>query len=548
MSMEQKKNALISVYNKDGIIDFAKALKEMGWTIYSSTGTANRFREAGIEANDVATLVGGGPILGHKVVTLSREISAGILADVNNPDEMKQMTELNLPIIDLVCVDCYPLAEAIANPECDRAMVLEKTDIGGPTMLRAAAKGRRIVMCDATDRPKVIEWLKANKPNEDEFINDLCAKAETYVANYVLMSGMYHGAGQYHGIVGEKIDVPRYGENPQQKSLGLFKTFGDNPDPLAIDKFKTIIGTNGHINWTDLDRGLQTITHIAVACHKNVPNVNKHYIAIGLKHGNCCGAAVAYNEETALEKMLDGNLLSIFGGTIMTNFPITESLAHIIRHYHSEKTKRLLDVIVAPAVDEAALEILGRRGDACKITVNPALENLGPDCLDKNVLIRPVRGGFLVQQNHDFVLDLDAEYITRHGNMRMIFPQDKLDIALAWAVCSTSNSNTITLVKNGMLIGNGVGQQDRKECCELSIKRAIESAEDASHSTLDAVACSDSFFPFPDGPEQLITAGIKTIFSLSGSVNDKLTIELCAKENITLVLMPNILGRMFYGH
>lgn len=542
------KNALISVYNKDGIVEFAKGLKDLDWNIYSSGGTATKLNDNTVSSSDVASLVGGKAILGHKVVTISRELAAGELADVSNEAEMREMEELGLPIIHLICVDCYPLKEEIAKPGATLESVLAKTDVGGMNMLHAAAKGRRIVLCDPTDRPKVLKWLQDGRPNEEEFINYLCAKAEAYCADYELASSMFLSQNKYFGVIGEKIDQPRYGENPWQKSLGLFKTFGYNPDLLAIDKFKTIVGTNGHINWTDLDRGLQTITHIAVACHKNIPSENKHYIAIGLKHGNCCGAAVADDAEVALQKMLDGNLLSIFGGTIMTNFPITESLAHIIRNYHSEKTKRLLDVIVAPAVDEAALEILGRRGDACKITVNPALENLGPDCLDKNVLMRPVRGGFLIQQNHDFVLDLDAEYITRHGNMNMLFPEDKLNIALAWAICSTSNSNTITLVKNGMLIGNGVGQQDRKECCELSIKRAIESAEDANHSTLDAVACSDSFFPFPDGPEQLIIAGVKTIFSLSGSVNDKLTIELCVKENITLVLMPNQLGRMFYGH
>jgi AICAR transformylase/IMP cyclohydrolase PurH len=245
------KNALISVYNKDGIIPFVEGLKKLGYTLYSSGGTANKIKEAGIEVHDVAELVGGGAILGHKVVTLSREISAGILADPTNEKEMKEMETLGLPIIDLVCVDCYPLAEALTMADVKREFVLEKTDIGGPTMLRAAAKGRRIVLCDVADRPKVIEWLEAGKPDEDKFIAALVAKAEMYVANYALMSARYHGEGTYYGMMGEKIDQPRYGENPWQKSLGLFKAFGENTDPLSIDKFKVIVGNPGRPDLTN---------------------------------------------------------------------------------------------------------------------------------------------------------------------------------------------------------------------------------------------------------------------------------------------------------
>jgi len=186
------KNALISVYNKDGIVDFAANLRELGWKLYSSGGTATKIREAGIEVNDVATLVGGGAILGHKVVTLSREISAGILADPSDEKEMEEMKSLGLPIIDLVCVDCYPLAEEIAKPDCTQKSVIEKTDIGGPTMLRAAAKGRRIVMCDVADRIQVIEWLKHNMPSKEEFITRLVVKAERYVGEYALLSANYH--------------------------------------------------------------------------------------------------------------------------------------------------------------------------------------------------------------------------------------------------------------------------------------------------------------------------------------------------------------------
>ena len=548
-----QKNALISVYNKNGIVEFVQGLIILGYKIFSSGGTAKKLMEAGIEVTDVATLVGGGAILGHRVVTISRELHAGLLANKLSETDMQELQELGLHCFDLVCVDCYPLKEEVVNPSATLESVIEKTDIGGPLMIRSGAKGNRIVVCDFRDRMAVLEWLKAGCPDEETFINGLAAKAEAYVSAYVLTSAMYRGNGKYYGFIGEKTHDLRYGENPWQKSLGLFETFGGSNDPLALSKFKVISGQFGHVNWIDLDRKLQTMTHIMAGYYKNrlwqdmgigTTSGKEPCIALGVKHGNCCGAALASTSIQALADMIDGNHLSIFGGAVITNFPVTKELAEMLIHFHSGSGKRLLDVIVAPSITEEALEVLKRKNDACKMAVNPALEHLGPDCLDKEPLMRKVRGGVLVQQNYDFVLDLDADHVKRYASIPKCFGQEKIDTVLAWAICATSNSNTITLVKNGMLIGNGVGQQDRKECCELAIKRAQE----AGHLTKGGVACSDSFFPFPDGPETLIAAGVKNIFSLSGSVNDKLTIALCEKENISLTLIPNTEGRMFFGH
>ncbi len=548
--MNEQKNALISVYNKTGIVEFAKELIDLGWQIYSSGGTARKLRESALEVTDVAELVGGEAILGHRVVTLSREVHAGLLADKSKSQDIQELENLGIPLIDLVCVDCYPLADEIAREGSDVQSVIEQTDIGGPTMLRSAAKGRRIVMCDADDRMRVIDWLKANKPYEREFITQLCAKAEAYVANYALMSAIYHGSGTYNGLVGEITLPVRYGENPWQKSPGLFKTMSNN-DPLAIHNFKIFEGQLGYVNWIDVDRMLQTMTHIMAAYHKNnlwrdmgLKEDEGPFVAIGVKHGNACGAAIASTSEEALQKMLDGNLISIFGGAVITNFPIRSKHADILRNYNSPNSKRLLDLIVAPFITNEAAEIIGRKDQACKMITNSELGNLGPDCLDKELLIRKIRGGFLVQQNYDFVIDLESNDIKQYGEVRIPFAEDRINLVLAWAICSTSNSNTIVLVKDQMLIGAGVGQKDRLECCKL----AVEIAQEAGHVTVGALACSDSFFPFPDGPGRLINAGIKTIFSLSGSVKDQATIDLCEKTNIMLLMMPNKEGRMFFGH
>ena len=550
--MNEKKFALISVYNKTGIVEFAKGLTDLGWVIFSSGNTAKKLIEADINAIDVATLVGGGAILGHRVVTISRELHAGLLANKLSEADMKELKDLGIRCFDLVCVDCYPLKEEVKNPKATLESVIEKTDIGGPLMIRSGAKGNRIVICDSTDRMAVLEWIKAGQPDEEKFINDLAAKAEAYVADYVLTSAVYRGKGKYYGFVGQKVMDLRYGENPWQKSMGLFEDFGGSDDPLALSKFQVIAGQFGYVNLIDLDRMLQTITHIMAGYHTNhlwkdmgfVSPEETPYIAIGVKHGNACGAAISNNAEEALMNMLDGNLISIFGGAVITNFVITEKLAEVLRNYNSPETKRLIDVIVAPGIDEDAKKVLNRKNEVCKMAINPALELLGPDCMDTQPIAKKVRGGFIVQQNYDLVLDVNADYISKHGEIRMIFSDDKINLVLAWAICSTSNSNTIVLVKDQMLIGAGVGQKDRLECCQLAVKIAQE----AGHVTAGALACSDSFFPFPDGPGKLINAGVKTIFSLKGSVNDKLTITLCEKTSVTLLMMPNKDGRMFFGH
>lgn len=545
--METKpKTVLMSVADKTGIVEDAKRFKALEFTIYGSKGSAEKLNANGVDAIDLKEIVGGDPILDHRLATISRNLYAGFLADRAKSTHMETLKELGVPAFDVVFVDFYHIKDEIARAGSDLRSVIEKTDVGGPMMVHAAVKGRIPVACNVADRKAILDWLEAGKPNEEEFISTMCAKAELYVADYILTSALYLGGGTYFGLIGEKIHQPRYGENPQQKSLGLFKTFGGNDDPLSLDKFKVIAGKFGHINWIDTDRMLQTITHIVAAYHKNNQGIIQDglFVAVGVKHGNACGAATAGNPKHALQKMLDGNLLSIFGGSIMTNFCIDSELADIIRNYHSEGNKRLLDVIVAPEISDVALEILKRKNDACKMSVNPALADIGSDSMDTGILLRPVRGGFLAQKNYSFVLDLYSDDVKIIAGSHFEGHTTEMNLALAWAICATSTSNTITLVKDGMLIGNGVGQQDRKECCELAIKRAHE----AGHITKGAVACSDSFFPFTDGPKVLINAGIVDVLTTSGSIHDKEVITMFQRNDVSLWTIPNTLGRGFYGH
>lgn len=524
------KTALISVYHKDGIVEFTKELIGLGFTIYASGGTAKHLMSGSIKVIDLATLAGGSAILGHRVVTLSREVHAGLMSrDIQ--EDIDKLTELGIPRFDLVCVDLYPLEEEIAKPGSNRESVIEKTDIGGPTLIRSAVKGGRLVICDPSDRKKVIAWLKSGEP-EDEFIEKQGAKGEFVVAKYVMNSAAYLNNGKYAGIFGEEIASCKYGENPQQIPASLFSS--KTKDPLALDKFKLMEGVApSYNNWCDIDRMLQTITHIAAAYTKNQNSIP--FIAIGVKHGNACGAAAGDSELEVMKKMMTGDPLAIFGGLIMTNFAVDENVAEHL-------TGKLLDGIIAPSFSPEAISALKRKGDKCRFIVNEALSSLDEKSLDSTPRFRYVRGGFLRQPNYTFVLDLKNEELQKYDGT--ISQEQKNDLLLAWAIGATSNSNTIVIVKNGQLIANAVGQQDRVGSAKLAIERARRSEHDLEGS----VAYSDSFFPFPDGPKILIDAGVKAILATSGSIRDKETIDLCREHDTALYLIPDTVGRGFFGH
>ena len=531
-----QKNALISVFKKDGVVEFAQALIALGWKIFASGGTAKALIAAGIPVTDVAELVGGAAILGHRVVTLSREVHAGLLATSSDLD-IAELEALGIPRLDLVYNNLYPLAAAIAKPDATMESVIESTDIGGPTLLRSAAKGRRIVISDPNDQQLVLDLLKAGEVPE-AVLTHLAAKAEGIVANYVLMSARFLSDGKIDGVIGTLALECKYGENAHQAPAGLFSTGGD--DPLALDKFEMVQGTApSYVNVTDLDRLLQTLTHIAAGWWKNFGNIPR--IAVAVKHGNACGVGVSTtNPARALQRMIDGDRRAIMGAFVITNFGLNAELSEHLRTYGMEKGKRrIYDGIVAPEVTDDAMDALKRKDDKCRLLVNRALATEACRQLDTSPRFRHVRGGFLVQPNYTAVLNLDA--VENAGELSI---QQKADLILAWAICATSNSNTITLVKDGQLLGNGVGQQDRVTAAEVAVKRAC----DAGHDTKDAVACSDSFFPFPDGPIVLADAGIKVIFATSGSEKDGLTIAACKERGVTLCLIPDSIGRMFFNH
>ncbi len=329
------------------------------------------------------------------------------------------------------------------------------------------------------------------------------------------------------------------GENDWQKSAGIYTAGTD--DPLAFDRLTQVAGSPASYNtWVEFERLLQTMTHIAAVLAS--PNVPAPPIALGSKHGNCCGAAVDAVPEMAMGRMVIGHRKAIFGGHVMVNFRIGVPEAEMLLTYETGGKQRIIDSIFAPWISTEALKMLRwRKGDRCRIFVNRALEHLDWTSLDQAPRNRYIRGGQLIQPNYTNILDVGGDLVE---GPEICDPDHVFNLALAWAIGSTSNSNTVTIVNNGMLIGNGVGQFSRVDAAELAIKYA----RDNGHVLEGAAGNSDSFFPFEDGPAVLADAGVKVILTTSGSIRDKKVRAFCAERGIALYMVPDAIGRGFYNH
>lgn len=332
----------------------------------------------------------------------------------------------------------------------------------------------------------------------------------------------------------------KYGENGYQVPAALYSSGAE--DPLSLDRFQILAGTEpSYNNLCDLDRLIQTVTHIAAAFEVNRGRVP--FISVGVKHGNPCGAAVSFDDPLdAARKMIMGDALAIFGGLVMLNCPVSEAVAEVlVTHGVPEGERRPLDGIIAPSFHENAVGMFKRKGDKCRLLVNPALEGFGLKSLDAAPRFRCVRGGFLLQPNYTFVLDFKDPELEKHGHAT---EEQENDMLLAKAVSDTSNSNTITIVRRGQLIANGVGQQARVRGAKLAVNLVSYS----DHESEGASASSDSFFPFTDGIEVLAKAGIKAVVATSGSVKDKDIVKFCRDRGMVLYHIPDRKGRGFFGH
>lgn len=330
----------------------------------------------------------------------------------------------------------------------------------------------------------------------------------------------------------------RYGENPQA-TAELIASDVQTEDALSILNLQNPDGSPldysamSYINVSDTDRLLNTLVNIAAGFERNGGNVPS--IAVAVKHGHICGGAYGDTPQEATTKMYEGDKRAIFGGFIMCNYTIDAGVMQSMLDAAGGRT--FLAGIVAPEITEEAVALMPKQKRKCLLITLPALDSLGVDSLDKTKKRRIVRGGYMEET--------EVKFIPNFAEMAPdVNDETKSDLVLAWGVGSTSVSNTITLVKNNMIIGNGVGQQDRVGACALAIKRA----SDAEHELNGCVAYSDSFFPFTDGVEMLADAGVKTIFATSGSVKDKEVIKFAQDRGINYITAPDKVARGFFGH
>ncbi|MEK9152604.1 MAG: hypothetical protein AAB692_04515, partial [Patescibacteria group bacterium] len=426
---------------------FVRDLIGLGFSITASGGTAETLAKAGVPVANLSDKIGP-PLFGHRWATLDGPVYKPILSR-DLPEDDAKLSSLGLERIDLVCVDLYPLEKILADPNLTEAQKFEFIDVGGPTLLRAAAKGPRprIVVSSPEQRAEVIAWLKAGRPDEAAFVRKLANRARYEALRHDLLALEYFGDGEYAGMVGRKKLDLEYGENPYQKPAALYIT---DPDRyLGLNGLQVVAGKVSHNNITDIDRLLATFTHIRRGMKLNGLS---GATAVIVKHGNACGAAVRDDYISAILSSLKGDDRAAFGGWFMTDKQIGKEEALALRGFRARNAgeNMKLDGVIAPSFTVEAVAIL-RKGVVSMWNL-VALPQLGSEDagsaadIDASPRFRRVRGGFLKQPNYTYVLDLnDPELEIVCGGP--LTPRQRHELVLAYAICATSNSNSVTMVE-----------------------------------------------------------------------------------------------------
>ncbi len=502
MSTSKKaKSALISVFHKDGLAPIAKKLDELGITIYSTGGTEKFITELGINVIPVEDLTSYPSILGGRVKTLHPKVFGGILTRRDNESDVSQIKEFEIPEIDIVIVDLYPFEKTVESgaPEQD---IIEKIDIGGISLIRAAAKNFKDVICVSS----VSDYSEFLQLISDGNGSTTLADRKRFAAKTFNISSHYDSAifnyfNSNHEIASLKISeqqgqVLRYGENPHQK--GFF--FGD------LDKmFDKLHGKElSYNNLLDVDAAVNLMSEFK----------NEAPTFAILKHNNACGLAQRDTVYQAYVDALAGDPTSAFGGILISNVEIDAKTATEIHQLFCE-------VVIAPSFSDEALEILKGKKHR-RILLQKDIE------LPKTT-VRTCLNGALVQDK-DFKTDVleDLTYVTNNKPSE----SELKDLLFASKLCKHTKSNTIVLVKNQQLCASGTGQTSRVDALNQSIAKA-------NHFNFDlngAVMASDAFFPFPDCVEIADNAGIKSVIQPGGSIKDQLSIDYCNENKIAMVM------------
>ncbi|MBQ7266310.1 MAG: bifunctional phosphoribosylaminoimidazolecarboxamide formyltransferase/IMP cyclohydrolase [Firmicutes bacterium] len=507
------KRALISVSDKTGIVDFAKRLNELGIEIVSTGGTYKVLSEAGLPVINISDVTGFPECLDGRVKTLHPNIHAGLLAIRDNEEHMKQVKELNVELIDMVVVNLYPfkntvLKEGVTFEEC-----IENIDIGGPTMLRAAAKNYQdvSVIIDPSDYDKVLSEIKENGKVSKETNLYLCAKVFNHTAYYDSMIASYlkdkAGLPKYPDTLTmtfEKVQDMRYGENPHQ-SAAFYKEVGKNEGMLTSVK---------QLHGIELSFNNINDTHGALELLKEYTEPT----VVACKHSNPCGVASGKDIHEAYVKAYNTDPTSIFGGIVCANRVIDKATAE-------EISKIFLEIVLAPGFDADALEILEKKKNIRLLTLDNIDKKQPASAFD----CKKVSGGILVQDVDSLLLGDELKVVTN----RKPTEKEMEDLLFTWKIVKFTKSNGIAIGKDLQSVGIGPGQVNRIWATEQAIDHGTNQL--GAEFVKGAVLASDAFFPFDDCVEAAHKAGITAIIQPGGSKRDQDSIDKCNEYGIAMV-------------
>ena len=507
--------ALISVSDKTGVVDFARGLADAGVEILSTGGTATALREAGLEVTDVSEFTGQAEILDGRVKTLHPRLHAAILARRSLPEHVEVLEAEEIVPIDLVCVNLYPFEKTIATEGVTPLEAIENIDIGGPTMIRAAAKNHEdvVVVVKPESYDAVLEEMDETggevSPSTRHWLaNEAFAQTARYDAAISRwFAESYEDFPEHEVIAYEKLLDLAYGENPHQRGA-LYGEVG-----LESNFLTGLAKIHGRAlsfnNVLDLDSARKLLADFdEPAC-------------VIVKHNNPCGVAIGTDALDAYEKALSCDPISAFGGVIVLNREIEVPLAERLH-------QNFVEVLAAPSYAEGSLEVLQQK-EAIRIFTDESPRY--PDSREKDV--KRVRGGVLIQDRDG---EPEPREIMEAMTDRAPTEEEWADMLFAWKVCRHVRSNAIVLAKDGMTLGIGAGQMSRVDSVRLAIEKCRESHEEAADGLLDGCAvASDAFFPFADGPAAAIEAGATCVIQPGGSKRDAEVIAACDEAGVAMV-------------
>ncbi|GAB6137189.1 bifunctional phosphoribosylaminoimidazolecarboxamide formyltransferase/IMP cyclohydrolase [Halanaerobaculum tunisiense] len=521
--MAQIRQALLSVSNKEGIVEFAQGLSELGVTIISTGGTAQKIKEAGLDVVEISEVTDYPEMMNGRVKTLHPAVHGGILAVRDNQEHMEEIKEQGIKPIDLIVCNLYPFAETIAQEDVTLEEAVENIDIGGPTMIRSAAKNFNDVgvVVDPADYDTILEQLEANEGTlAAEKKMELAHKAFEHTAKYDSLIQKY-----LSGLVSEdelpetmldayskKSDL-RYGENPHQDAAFYQEQETNEPS----------ITTAQQLHGKDLSFNNINDTNGALELVKEFPD---QPAAAVIKHANPCGMAQSDNLLDAYKQAHAGDPLSAFGSIVALNREVTADVADEIAD-----EDKFIEVVIAPKFTDEALEILKERWDSVRLLETGDLY-INRDNPGYN--LKKVTGGLLVQERD--IIELDKNELEIVTEVKPTEEQLK-DLLFSWKVVKHVKSNAIVMAKDEMVVGVGAGQMSRVDSMMIAGRKADGRQQ-------GGVVASDAFFPFPDAIEEAADKGIKAVIQPGGSIRDEQVIEAANKNGIAMVFT----GRRHFRH